>query len=164
MPAGLVIAALVAGANPHSLPVGNLFREACIDGELRLTRSRGEQIKWRDLPASVGTFKLINQNEKLAKYFKIHEAPETYLSMVQYDKSHPGNIISECVVISGAIDRKEAARIFTEGTPDKRVRASTSGAGGMWHIDVPEYHYRKTLLDEGDHMILMTTVFESPAR
>ncbi|SMF62800.1 hypothetical protein [Allosphingosinicella indica] len=160
----LTLAALLAVVypGPQSTAVRQLFRDACVAGELRLTPEQGTVVKWETLPETIRWLRIGNQRRDLTTYIKMSSPPSTYVLITRYPERADGFAPSQCIVASRVMTFEDAAQQLYEGTPDAYAMPSSYG-GQLWEIDMPDQGYIKYLFRTSyDFLVLQTNVYGQP--
>jgi hypothetical protein len=169
----LAAALLLAQAAPTASAgeaVGELFRNACILGEIRLGRDRAKVIKRSQIPPGIrdlvqgGWFAASKSPVKSLNVIKVSDPPETYLVMASYrvDKPDRRNPTSSCTVLSKSISLEQAQSIFQRADPQARLDNPQWDGPTIrqWRQFHPEGGYTLTLkIVESKWIVLETTAF-----
>lgn len=154
----IVFAPLALALLPQSAAVESpgetvalLFRDACLNGELRLGRGRAEIVAPDSLPALVrgqmpGEYSALGKSsvDRLT-VVKVTDPGSTYIFMATYKVKQPnrGSPAASCTVMSRSISLEQGAAFFLKLAPDARVR--TGRWNGQWPAhwtrEVPEKGY-----------------------
>ena len=101
----LILSALAA-ANSESAAAAELYREACVKGELRLNPQDGSLVEFGDLPDDVRWMRRYNHPAQQATYVKMTYPASTYVLMTTYKTKRPKAVASECIVASPCLRLK----------------------------------------------------------
>jgi hypothetical protein len=162
----LLALALLAVPAPHavSAQVIQVYREACVEGGLRLTPERGRVVRWDDLPEFARDLRWGDLEPDRTTYVAMKEPPSTYVALTHFKPGNHGHLASQCIVASRSIRIEDAAAAFFEGTPKAHASRYLPWSR-WWDIDVPEQGYRKTLwiASHSKYVVLQTTLYDRPA-
>ena len=140
-----------------------VYREACVEGRLRLTPDRGEIVGWKDVSEFARWTRWGDERQDQTTYVRMKQPPRTYVLLTHY-KPNKGRLASECIVASQSIRFEDAAAAFLEGTP-KVQAAQGCPHCRWWDIDMRDQGYRKTLWVSAlsKYVVLETTLYDRPA-
>jgi hypothetical protein len=145
----LAALALIASApaTPQSAVVADLYRQACVRGEMRIDPKKGAVVSIHGLP---GLFRrwMRWQNRQIERstYVKMLDPPSTFVLITFYKDVKPGGVVSHCAVVSREIAFDDAVNVFFEGAPGRAHRSYNNGMWMEdWSIDRPQDGYRKSL-------------------
>jgi hypothetical protein len=162
----LLAFALLAVPAPHaqSAEVMQVYREACVEGGLRLTAERGRVVRWEELPEFARDLRWGDLEPDRTTYVAMKAPPSTYVALTHFKPGNRAHLASECIVASRSIRIEDAAVAFFEGTP-KAHPIRYLPWSRWWDIDVPEQGYRKTLwvASHSKYVVLQTTLYDRPA-
>lgn len=161
------LALLMQATSPHSVssenPAISAFREACVEGSLKLTPERGRILEGKEL------------NEYMVQYgwdrtpahstiIKLAQSPTSYIVLNEYKNVQSRSIARSCALISRTITKEEAMAAFLEGLPDKNVAPAWMPIMYLpsWTADHPELGYRKHL-SFGNHKSIVLELGMYPA-
>lgn len=135
----------------HGEAVAQLFIEACLNGQLRLGKDRGEIVTRDKLPELVrgllpGQWGSVSETPTSSlTIVKLNDPPSTYIFMATYKvkKPHRGNPAASCTLVSRSISLEQSAAFFVKLAPEARVVQGYYY--GQWPADwtreVPEKGY-----------------------
>ena len=146
-----------------SKAVADVYREACVKGELRLSPDRGSVVGRGKVPGIALPYafrKLEN-----ATYVRMKHPRNTYVIIESYKPTRPGQLASICRVMSTEMLEEDAFRVFLEGEPASNVRRSlflppSSAPADPFVIDRPEEGYSKLLQFVDSWVVLQTAMFK----
>lgn len=143
----LALLASAADASAHSKAVADLYRQACVKGELKIDPSKGSIGSIHDLPNHLrGWMRWHNRPIENSTYVRMTDPPETYVMITFYRDVPPGGLVSHCAVASRSIGFEDAADVLFEGEAGRAERVYNNGMWmHTWRIDRPGDGYRKTL-------------------
>ena len=159
---GLALLALAysLAPQPAALAPGNaaveIFRQACTQGILKLSKDEGRILKASEL---VDFVDVIDWNRVTAEHtvVKLTHPRSTYLIYAQYRDVQPNGISKVCVLVSRAMTKQQAAAALLEGSPD--VEPKITWWPNMyfpeWTIDLPKLGHRKRMRFRNDGSILL---------
>ena len=161
----MIAAALLAWAPPAEMSASQavasqtvvaIFREACEQGSLNLTKRKGRILKSHeitDFMDVVDWSRVTSQHKVIA----LDYPRATYVIFAEYKELQPKSIANVCVVISPSISRVDAAAALREGTPN--IEPKTTWRPNMyfpeWTIDLPKLGYRKRMKFWNDDSVLL---------
>lgn len=151
----LLLLAQPVQADTQGEAVAQLFIGACLNGELRLGKDRGEIVAWDSLPELIrdqapGRWSSPNGSpaEKLT-IVKVNHPASTYIFMATYKVKKPsrGNPATSCTVISRSMTIEQGAALFVRIAPEARVVQGPYNGSWPAHFtrEVPEKGYTITL-------------------
>lgn len=150
--------ATVIQASPLQAPNPGIqaFREACIDGSLKLSPDRGRVLNESEITTFVDLFEWGRPTTRRT-VIKLNSPPETYLVLADYTRLQPKSIANACSLVSGTISHEQAAAAFLEGLPDHNLLPYWMPNMNLpiWTSDHPELGYRKRLTFRNDGSITL---------
>jgi hypothetical protein len=157
----LAALALVGGAAPTASPAAvsaamKAYQEACIEGSLKLSPSRGRILKPGE-PYKFLDYLAWGQSVANRTIVKLADAPLSYLIFTEYKQLQPKSIARTCALDSNSVSKREAMGAFLEGLPDKDVspRWIPDMYQPVWISDHPELGYRKLFRYRDDGSIVL---------
>jgi hypothetical protein len=152
----LVVQAGTGSPAPAANAAIQAYREACIDGSLKLSPSRGRILKSGE-PYNFLDYLAWGQSIAGRTIVKLGDAPLSYLILTEYKQLQPKSVARTCALDSNSVPKREAMGAFLEGLPDKNV--SPEWIPDMylpvWTSDHPELGYRKLLRFRDDGSIVL---------
>jgi len=152
---------LLIQAVPHRSGAGNdvairAFREACVEGSLRLSPARGRVLKNREITNFVYLSDW-GRATRRRTVVKLSQASSSYIVIAEYKNLQPKSIARLCALVSGDVSKEQAAAVYLEGLPEKagppawwpNIRVP------QWTADHPELGYRKRLRFRSDGSIIL---------
>ncbi len=157
-----------SGARVAATPseaAAEMFREACVRGELNLSPQRGRILKGSEVP---GYAEVLDWGREKSErtYIKLTYPPSTYLVIAQYGHVQRHSIVRSCALVSSALTGEEAVRLFLEGLPEPHPRPVwwPNSYGPFQVADYPELGFRKSLRFRNDgSVVLQVGMYASPA-
>ena len=132
------------------------YQEACIEGSLKLSPSRGRILK-PDEPYNFLDYLAWGQSIASRTIVKLADKPISYLILIEYKQLQPKSVARTCTLDSNSVSKREAMGAFLEGLPDKDV--SPQWVPDMylpvWTSDHPELGFRKLLRFRDDGSIVL---------
>lgn len=153
----LAIGALqTAKMDPGSEAAINAFREACIQGSLKLSPARGRVLRNNETTSFVDVIDW-NRAKMRRTVVKLNTPSSTYLVFAEYKSVQPKSIAATCSLVSGYLSKEDAAAAFLEGLPpyEPRPRWVPNMYFPVWTADHPELGYRKRLRFRNDGSIVL---------
>ncbi|SRR5258708_594187 len=150
MPADTAFALLVQAASTPSVAAANsaieAYREACIEGSLKLSPSRGRIVK-PDAHLDVVDFVTPDGSIASQTAVELYGARSTFLIITEYQRLQPKSIAKSCVLVSRSVSKREAMAAYLEGIPEKVVTPDwiPNMYLSTWTSDHPELGFRKKL-------------------
>jgi hypothetical protein len=144
---------VVAARNPAI----EAFQEACIEGSLKLSPSRGRVLKESEITTFMDVFDW-DRGTSRRVVVKLNYVPSTYLVFADYKHLQRNSIASSCTLVSGAVSHEEAAAAFLRGLPDSddpQPKWWPNMHIPLWTADHPQLGYRKRLRFRDDGSILL---------
>jgi hypothetical protein len=132
------------------------FREACVEGSLRLSPERGRILKESEITTFVDLFEWGRATTRRT-VIKLNNPPETYLVLADYTHLQRNSIANSCSLVSGRVSHEQAAAAFLEGLPDRNLLPYWMPNMNLpiWTADHPEAGYRKRLTFRNDGSIVL---------
>lgn len=132
------------------------YRDACINGSLKLSPSRGRILKPGE-PYYFIDYLAWGQSVANRTIVKLADAPLTYLILIEYKNLQPGSIARTCALDSNSVSKREAMGAFLEGLPDKNPSPTwiPDMYEPVWISDHPELGYRKLFRFRDDGSIVL---------
>ena len=154
--AALLLAPTASSATSPSQLAIQAFREACIQGSLKLSRERGRIIEGKELNDYWVLYSW-DRTPAHSTIIKLNQSPTSYLVLDELKYVQSGSIARSCRLISRDVTQQEAMAAFLEGLPDKDV--SPAWIPDMylpiWTADHRELGYRKQLSFGSHHSITL---------
>jgi len=122
------------------------FREACVEGALKLSPDRGRVLRKREITDFV--YMPDFGRAKHRTVVKLNGAPSSYIVVTEYKDLQPKSIARSCALVSHDVSKAEALGAYLDGLPDKVTPAMYWPP--QWTSDHPELGYRKRLRFRGD--------------
>jgi hypothetical protein len=152
---------LLVQAVPHISGAGNdaaikAFREACIEGSLKLNPSRGRILKGREVTDFVHLSDWGRPTSRRT-VIKLKEGASSYIVLAEYKNLQPKSIARICALVSGDVSKEQAAMAYVEGllNEEPRPRWWPDIYVPEWTSDHPELGYRKRLDFRSDGSIVL---------
>jgi hypothetical protein len=132
------------------------FREACIEGSLKLSPDKGRVLKEGEITSFVDIFD-VGRATTRRTVIKLNQPPETYLVLADYTHLQSKSIASSCALVSGSIPHDQATAAFLDGLPDRNLLPYWIPNMNLptWTADHPELGYRKKLAFRNDGSIVL---------
>jgi len=153
--------ALLAQLVPHRSGDGSsvaiqAFREACVQGSLRLTPARGRILKDREITDFVYLSDWGWPTSRRT-VVKLAGARSSYLVIAEYKNLQPRSLARMCALVSADISKDEAAATYLDGLPEKVTTPMwwPNIYVPQWTSDHPELGYRKRLRFRSDGSIVL---------
>ena len=152
-----VTLAILLQAVLHRSGTGNsaamtAFREACVEGTLRLSSGRGKVLRGREITDFVYMSDW-GRPTRRRTVVKLSAAPSSYIVVAEYKNLQPRSIARSCALVSGDISKEEAMTGYLEGLPDRVVIPMRWPP--QWTSDHPELGYMKRLRFRSDGSIIL---------
>jgi len=157
---GAIALALSMATPSHSSSGGDgairAFREACVEGSMRLSPSRGRVLKGREITDFVYIQDGGRTNAQRT-VVKLNEPTSTYLVITEYGSLQKNSIARSCALVSGSVSKQEATAAYLENLPDKASIPmwQPNMYFPQWTSDHPELGYRKRLRFRDDGSIVL---------
>ena len=153
----LLMMQLAFHASPNaSAAAAAVFKEACVEGTLKLTPARGRILKEDELTdfTSVLRWARPTSNKTVIKF---NQPPSTYLIFADYEHVQPKSIARECVVVSRVITQDDAMAALMKTAPGMKPRATwiPNMYFPEWTIDAPKRGFRARMRVRDDRSILL---------
>ena len=114
----------LASPMPASVPQANVaieaFREACIQGTLKLSPERGRILKESEI---TDLMRVWDWGRPMVQrtVVQLSGIPSSYLVFAEYKHLQPRSIGRSCTLVSKSVSQREGMAAFLEGLPDKDV-------------------------------------------
>ena len=128
------------------------FREACVEGSLKLSPDRGRILRKREITEFVDISDWGGATARRT-VIKLNGAPSSYIVVTEYKGLQPKSIARSCALVSHDVSKDEAAAAYFEGLPEKET--APMWWPPQWTSDHPELGYRKHLRFRGDGTIVL---------
>jgi hypothetical protein len=157
----VVLAFLAVTASPPSSsgrnPAIEAFREACVEGSLTLSRSRGRILKGNEITDFVRISDGGRSNAQRT-VVKLNAPPSTYLVITEYGNLQKNSIARSCALVSGSLTTKEAMYAFLDGLPVPKPRPAwwPDLVSSNLVADYPERGFRKSIRFRNDGSVVLT--------
>jgi hypothetical protein len=159
------VLALALAATPAGGDVVDLFIDACVNGELRVSKEQAREISWSDLPhgprAHVHELREIGSKGRIIEV----DAPgPAYLATRKYDGRTRDGVLEKCYLVTNAIEYPVAVRRISEALngPSASVPMSANQMSYQW--DVPQQRYRVRVWKVLDgYTAMRTTIVDEAA-
>ena len=155
----IALALLMMGpslGSPSASAAIKAFREACVEGTLRLSPSRGRVLTDREITDFVQLRDggRVKANRTVVK---LNEPPSTYLVITEYGSLQRNSIARSCALVSASVSKQEAAAAYLDNLPDKAPTPKwwPNMYIPEWTSDHPELGYRKRLRFRDDGSIVL---------
>ena len=153
----LVISALLQGVAASAADPGiQAFKEACVEGTLKLSPDTGRVLKEGEITSFVDIFDPGRATTRRI-VIKLNKPAETYIVLADYSHVQPKSIANSCALISATISHEQAAAAFLEGLPDRNLLPYWIPNMNLpiWTADHPELGYQKRLRFRNDGSIVL---------
>jgi hypothetical protein len=153
----LAISALVQGVAASAPNPGiQAFRQACVEGALKLSPETGRVLKESEITSFVDIFDPGRATTRRT-VIKLNKPAQTYLVLADYTHLQPKSIANSCALISGTISHEQATTAFLEGLPDRNLLPYWMPNMNIpvWTADHPELGYKKRLAFRNDGSIVL---------
>jgi hypothetical protein len=157
MSAFVALALLVSGTPPTGAnPAIQAFREACIEGSLKLSPDRGRVLKDREITDFMKVWDWY-RGTSATTVVKLNQPASSYLVLAEYKNLQPKSIARSCALVSESVSKQEAATAYLQNLPDKTVTPTwwPNIYIPLWVSDHPELGYRKRLRFRDDGSIVL---------
>jgi hypothetical protein len=146
----------LAGSDPSVLDV---YREACLDGQLQLTPERGELVEGARLPSVMYSDERFPEPNRVV-YVRMKKPADTFVSIEQFD-SPKAKFESICKVASTRWVERDARLAFIAGTTKPKVLDTRDGGHPYepYIIDQPSNGIRKRLFVHEPWAVVETAVY-----
>lgn len=168
----LILSALaLLQAGPLSVVAANnsaieAYREACVEGSLKLTPSRGRVLGPGEFD-DFSDFLAWGQSQSRQTVIKLNDGPFNYIILTEYQHLQPGSVARTCALLSRSVSKREAMAAYVDGLPEKVVTSDwiPDMYVNKWTSDHPELGYRKLLRfrDEDRAIVLEIGMYPSSA-
>jgi hypothetical protein len=121
--------------HPETEALAQLFIDACVYGELRLTSETGQQVS----ADKVSEWRRVKEGK--AQYFEIRKPREALLRITDFEPATDLGVVRQCIVITGGHDLNTAwSKIApaVSGGPEAKIVANID----EYEIDFPARRYR----------------------
>ena len=155
----LLLAASASASNTAG-PVLEVYREACVDGQLQLTPERGRISSRTQIPSIMYTEDSRNHPENVT-LIQMKQPAKTFIVIEQFSRSSRGKFESICKVASTNWTETEARRAFVAGSVNPKV-LDTRDSGHPFEpfvIDQPAQGLRKRLFVNDDWVMIETAIY-----
>jgi hypothetical protein len=165
----LALLIAIGAAPPAAVDAGSqaaieAFREACVQGSLKLSPTRGRILKEREITDFMD---VVEGDRAIARktVVKLVYPASTYLVLVEYKNLQPKSIRSTCALVSSAVSHEAAAGAFLEGLPAYEPRPAWIPNMYLraWTADHPELGYRKRLRIRDDASVVLQVAMYASA-
>ena len=148
VPLELIQAAMVQ-AVPAQTPSGaaaEIFRNACVFGQLKLDPSQARILK----PSETPDFAAVldgSRGKESQTTIRFSYPRSTYLIFAKYKHVQARSVETVCYLVSDSISKDDATRVFLEGLPAGELFPAwvPNMYSPAWTADHPELGYRKSL-------------------
>ena len=159
MSLAIFLAAALA-ATTRSQAVVDVYRQACVDGQLKLTPERGELIDISRMPDA------IRYSDSLAKprktlYIRMKEPSRAFVLIEQYVPGPWAKFETVCKVASRDLTEEDAQTAFFDGVANPKFTDNRDGGHPYepFEIDQPQNGLRKRLFVKREWMVIETAIY-----
>jgi hypothetical protein len=159
MSALFALALVSAAAASEDNPAIRAFKEACVEGSLKLSPARGRILEDREITEFMQVWDW-GRVKARRTVVQLNESPASYLVLVEYNKLQPGSIARSCALLSKSVSKGEAMTTFLQGIPEKYVPPTwvRNMYRPTWTSDHPELGYRKKLVFRDDAVSILLEI------
>ena len=143
----LLIQAVLHPSGPGNDVAIRAFREACVQGSLRLSADRGRLLRKSEITDFV-YISDFGRGKARRTVVKLNGAPSSYIVVAEYKDLQPKSIARSCALVSHDVSKADALGAYLDGLPDKVTPPMFWPP--QWMSDHPELGYRKRLRFRGD--------------
>lgn len=130
-----------AATAAESRQLVNIFLDACVRGQTRLSREEAREISYDEIPYSI---RRNFRRDETGRFYRIRKPLDATLAIISYDPPTKDGWVGRCALFSSHIKRPVAWKIIGESVPggyvdplrDDRVH---------YVLDVPQLRYRLTV-------------------
>jgi hypothetical protein len=139
-----------------SAAAAQVFKQACVQGTLKLSPERGRILKEYELTDFTSVLRW-GRPTKNKTVIKFNDPPATYLVFADYGKAQPKSIARECIVVSRVITLDDAMAALIGTAPDLEPRLTWISNMYLreWTIDAPRRGFRARMRVRDDRSILL---------